>query len=180
LIPNGNQDHFLKQPRAIVVTQQKHLTIYDKHITTNVNNEISNLKIIPAFETKHSFMVFPEDMNYAGTLFGGKVLAEMDLTALKAARRILYGTACNGAVTASLNKVDFKRPAHLGDIIELNAHICKLGRTSIEIYVHVSKENHLGEVEEICSATFVFVSLNEGVPHPHNCMLAANQKPNLN
>jgi len=109
-------------------------------------------------------------MNYAGTLFGGKVLAEMDRTALKAARRMLYGTACDGAVTASLDKVDFKRPAHLGDIIELSAQIKKLGRTSIEIYVNVSRENHEGCIETICDATFVFISIKNGKPYPHGCV----------
>lgn len=145
-----------------------------------MNNETNNIKLITDFETKHSFMVFPEDMNYAGTLFGGKVLAEMDLTALKAARRILYGTHCDGAVTVSLDKVDFKCPAHLGDIIELQAVVRKLGRTSIEIYVHVSKENHYGIVETICDATFVFVSLKDGKSYPHQCMLIGSQAKNLN
>lgn len=145
-----------------------------------MNNETNNLKLIPFFDTTHSFLVFPEDMNYTGSLFGGKVLAEMDRTALKSARRLLYGTECTGAVTASLNTVNFKRPAFLGDIIELHASICKLGRTSIEIYVHVSKENHLGEIETICDGTFVFVSLKDGKPYPHNCMLINNQKPSLN
>lgn len=141
---------------------------------------MTNVKLITDFGTTHSFMVFPEDMNYAGTLFGGKILAEMDKAAAKAARRILYGTNCEGAVTVSLDKVDFIAPAHLGDIIELTARINRLGRTSIEIHVHVSKENHLGSVETICQATFVFVSLKEGKPFPHQCMLVADKPENLN
>jgi acyl-CoA hydrolase len=140
----------------------------------------NNLKVITEQITTHSFIVFPEDLNYAGTLFGGKVLAEMDLTAAKAARRILYHTSCNGAVTASLNKVDFKRPALLGDIIELTATITRLGRTSIDIYVHVSKENQRGEIETICDASFVFVSVKDGKPYPHQCLLLADKPESLN
>lgn len=140
----------------------------------------NNLKVITEQITTHSFIVFPEDLNYAGTLFGGKVLAEMDLTAAKAARRILYHTSCNGAVTASLNKVDFKRPALLGDIIELTATITRLGRTSIDIYVHVSKENQRGEIETICDASFVFVSVKDGKPYPHQCLLLAGKPESLN
>lgn len=140
----------------------------------------NNLKVITEQITTHSFIVFPEDLNYAGTLFGGKVLAEMDLTAAKAARRILYHTSCNGAVTASLNKVDFKRPALLGDIIELTATITRLGRTSIDIYVHVSKENQCGEIETICDASFVFVSVKDGKPYPHQCLLLADKPESLN
>jgi acyl-CoA hydrolase len=141
---------------------------------------MTNIKMINDLGTTHSFMVFPEDMNYAGTLFGGKILAEMDKAAAKAVRRILYGTACEGAVTVSLDKVDFMKPAHLGDIIELLARITRLGRTSIEIHVHVSKENHLGEIDTICEATFVFVSLKEGKPFPHQCILVGDQPEHLN
>jgi acyl-CoA hydrolase len=118
--------------------------------------------------TYDSFIVFPEDMNYAGTLFGGKILAEMDKAAEKAARRILYQTECDGAVTVSLDKVDFISPAFIGDIIELIATIKRLGRTSIEIHVHVSKEDIKGSIEKICEGTFVFVSLKNGKPFPHN------------
>ncbi|MES2617367.1 MAG: hotdog domain-containing protein [Bacteroidota bacterium] len=132
-------------------------------LNTNGSKSISELSAI------HSFIVFPEDLNYAGTLFGGKVLAEMDLSAAKVTRRLLYGTDCDGAVTASLDKVDFRKPAHLGDIIEFKASIKQLGRTSIEIDVHVSKENQTGQIETICSASFVFVSLKDGKPYPHNC-----------
>lgn len=138
-----------------------------------MNRPIKN-KAVFAQPTIHSFMVFPEDMNYAGTLFGGKVLAEMDKSAAKAARRLLYGTACDGAVTASLDKVDFVKPAHVGDFIELSAWITRLGRTSIEIKVHVIREDHEGNLEEICNGTFVFVSLKEGKPFPHKCELSAN------
>ena len=141
-----------------------------------MKSDLKQIKIITGLEAIHSFIVFPDDLNYAGTLFGGKVLAEMDLTAAKATRRLLYGTDCDGAVTASLDKVDFKKPAHLGDIIELKASILHLGRTSIKIYVHVSKENQTGEIETICDATFIFVSLKQGVPHPHYCQLNTPDK----
>lgn len=120
------------------------------------------------FQTISSFMVFPEDMNYAGSLFGGKVLAEMDMAAAKAARRVLYKTECDGAVTVSLDKVDFIRPAYIGDIIELKATIIRLGKTSIEIHVSVSKEDTRGVIDKICEGTFVFVSLKNGKPFPHN------------
>jgi acyl-CoA hydrolase len=143
-------------------------------------NMTNNVKIINDVVTKHSFMVFPEDMNYAGTLFGGKILAEMDKTALKASRRVLYGTYCDGAVTVSLDKVDSKKPAHLGDIIEIDAKIARLGRTSIEIFVHVSKEDHQGEIETICDATFVFVSMKNAKPYPHNCIIIGNNPADLN
>jgi acyl-CoA hydrolase len=124
--------------------------------------------------TINSFMVFLEDMNYAGTLFGGKILAEMDKAAAKAARRLLYGTECDGCVTASISKIDFERPAHIGDFIELGAWITKLGKSSIEIDVFVVREDQQGNIEQICKGSFVFVSLKDGKPYAHNCQLGAN------
>lgn len=115
----------------------------------------------------HTFTVFPEDLNYTGSLFGGKLLSEMDVAAIKPVRRILYGTACDGAVTVSLDKVDFKNPAYLGDIIELHAGIVRMGRTSIDVAFHVSREDQTGEVATICEARFTFVSLKDNEPYPH-------------
>lgn len=137
-------------------------------MTTNDTNT-TNVKLVYETVSVSSFLVFPEDMNYAGTLFGGKILAEMDRAAVKSARRVLYGTGCDGAVTASFDKVDFKKPAHLGDIIELTATVIRLGRTSIQIHVVVSKEDHNGNIEVICDASIVFVALKGGKPHPHFC-----------
>jgi acyl-CoA hydrolase len=119
----------------------------------------------------HTFTVFPDDLNYAGSLFGGKLLAEMDIAAIKAVRRMLYATKCDGAVTASVEKVDFKAAAKLGDIIELNAIINRLGTTSIDVLVSVKSENEQGEEKEICQAKFTFVSLRNGKPYSHRMFM---------
>jgi len=114
-----------------------------------------------------TFTVFPDHLNWSGTLFGGKLLAEMDSAAANCARRMLYGTECNGLVTASLDRVDFKAPAHLGDIIEMHTCITETGRTSMTVEVQVIKEDKTGNRAEICYARFVFVALKDGKPHPH-------------
>ncbi len=71
----------------------------------------------------HSFTVFPEDLNYKGSLFGGKILAEMDIAGIKPIRRMLYMTECDNLVTVRIDRVDFLKPARLGDLIELTATI---------------------------------------------------------
>lgn len=119
----------------------------------------------------HTFTVFPDDLNYAGSLFGGKLLAEMDIAAIKAVRRMLYATRCDGAVTASLDKVDFKAAAKLGDIIELTATIVRLGSSSIDVDVTVKRESEQGWEEEICQAKFTFVSLRKGKSFPHRMIM---------
>lgn len=128
-------------------------------------------KLIEKLHALHTFAVFPEDLNYNGTLFGGKILAEMDIAAAKVARRLLYGTPCDGAVTASLDKVNFRKPALLGDMIEMKARLTGLGNASIQISVKVIKEDKYGNREQICEAMFTFVALRDNKPHPHFCRL---------
>ena len=132
-----------------------------------METEIEKRELLVTTAT-HSVAVFPEDMNYAGALFGGKILAEIDIAAIKAVRRMLYYTECDAAVTASIDRVDFLNPASLGDIIELTARIYKLGKTSVGVFVHVTRENHRGQIDTICDASLVFVTLKEGKPHPHH------------
>jgi acyl-CoA hydrolase len=130
---------------------------------------LENTKLIREFRLMHTFTVFPEDLNYMGTLFGGKALAEMDLAASNTARRLLYGTGCEGVVTASLDRVDFKKSAYLGDIIEMHTEVTRLGKTSIDVKVDVHREDNTGRIETICEAHFTFVAFREGKPYPHRC-----------
>lgn len=115
----------------------------------------------------YSFTVFPDDLNYGGTLFGGKLLAEMDIAASNAARRMTYRSGCDSIVTAKVSEVNFMVPAVLGDIVELETNIFEVGRTSITVDVRATREDILGKVSVICEASFVFVSLKNGAPFPH-------------
>lgn len=118
-------------------------------------------------EFVHTFTVFPDMLNYSGTLFGGKLLSEMDVAASNAARKMLYNTPCNGLVTAHLGEVNFTSPGLLGDIVELKCLVTHLGNSSITIEVQVAKEDQYGHRDGICNAKFVFVALRDGKPYPH-------------
>lgn len=115
----------------------------------------------------HSFTVFPQDLNYADTLFGGKVMAEMDIAGVKVVRRALYGTGAEGAVTASVDKIDFKKPAFLGDLITMVAEIKAIGKSSLQIKITVTRESTMGFIDEICAANFTFVAMKDKKPFPH-------------
>jgi len=115
----------------------------------------------------HSFTVFPQDLNYADTLFGGKVMAEMDIAGVKVVRRALYGTGADGAVTASVDRIDFKKPAFLGDLITMTAEIKTLGKSSIQVKISVCSESTMGEVQDICAANFTFVAMKDKKSFPH-------------
>src|SRR5882724_10133575 len=87
----------------------------------------------------HSFTVFPENLNYVGSLFGGKVAMEMDLAGVKVVRRALYQTGADGCVTASYDKIDFHKPGFLGDLITMEAEIKGFGRSSIQVRIKVTR-----------------------------------------
>src|ERR1035437_4222029 len=109
----------------------------------------------------HSFTVFPENLNYVGSLFGGKVAEQMDLAGVKVVRRALYDTGADGCVTASYDRIDFQKPGFLGDIITMEAEIKAFGKSSIQVRIKVSREGQKGETEQICIANMTFVSVKE-------------------
>ena len=121
------------------------------------------------YQSNSSFYVFSKDLNYGGTLFGGKIMAELDLESSKVARSLVYDTNCDNCVTASFERIDFKSPAKLGDLIHIESDIISLGRTSLRIKTSAFIKNGIDKNnwKEICTATCTFVCLKEGVPTPH-------------
>lgn len=122
----------------------------------------------------HSFTVFPSDLNYAGSLFGGKVMMEMDIAGVKVVRRALYDTGAEGCVTASFDRIDFHKPGFLGDLITMFAEIKAFGKSSIQVRIKVTRESVTGDVEDICAANVTFISMKNKKPFPHG--LSFNKK----
>lgn len=115
----------------------------------------------------HSFTVFPQDLNYSNTLFGGVLMSNMDLAGVKVVRRALYGTGADGCVTASVDRIDFHKPAFLGDLIVMTSEIKSLGKSSVQVRITVNRESTIGEIEEICAANFTFVAMKDKKPFKH-------------
>jgi len=122
-----------------------------------------------AYLSTSSFFVFSKDLNYGETLFGGKLLAEMDCEAAKVAKSVIYGTDADGVVTASFDRVDFLSPARKGDLVVMEADLTDLGRSSIKISINVwvKKGPDRKDWTQICTAGATFVSMRDGRPHPH-------------
>lgn len=130
--------------------------------------------VINKLVAHHSFTVMPKDCNFnrdennqTGILFGGKLMYEIDYAGAKIARRATYGVDCDMVVTASIDKIDFKLPATVGDLVTMTAKIKALGRSSIQIRVSITRESLKGDVEQISAAnmTFVTVKGRKSVPH---------------
>jgi acyl-CoA hydrolase len=112
-------------------------------------------------ESQHetSQIMMPGDANNLGHVFGGVVLAMMDKTAAVAAIR----HARSSCVTASIDRVDFREPIHLGDLVVMKASVNHVGRSSMEIGVRVEAEDlQTGNRRHTnsCYLTFVAVDKN--------------------
>lgn len=108
--------------------------------------------------------VLPNDTNPIGTLFGGRLLQWIDITAGIAAHR-----HCNKVcVTASVNNVSFAIPVKLGDIVTLEAKVSRTFNTSVEVHVDVWVANWTGNDKRKCNtAILTFVAVDQaGVPQP--------------
>ena len=103
-------------------------------------------------------MVFPEQTNHYGTLFGGQALALMDKAAFIVASRYSRCTV----VTASSEKCDFHFPVRQGQLIELHARVVATGRTSMTVEVELQSEDLLSGARQLATrGRFVMVALDE-------------------
>ena len=105
-------------------------------------------------------VMMPRDTNAAGTIFGGVILSEIDLAAAIEAHKHHSGRV----VTIAMDKIDFKEPVNVGDLVSFYTRTLKVGRTSIQVKVDVWAQRHFGSHEQIsvtaASATFVAVDEN--------------------
>jgi acyl-CoA hydrolase len=115
----------------------------------------------PVRESQHetSELMMPHHANNLGHVFGGVVLAMMDKTAAVAALR-----HCRmNVVTASIDRVDFREPIHVRDLVVMKASVNYVGRTSMEVGVRVEAEDLLSgrrRHTNSCYLTFVAVDRN--------------------
>jgi len=105
-----------------------------------------------------SRVMMPEDANPAGIVHGGVIMKEIDnaagVTAVRHTRKI--------CVTASIDRLDFHKPAFIGDLLTIKAGINYTGSTSMEIGARVETEDLMTGVKtHLASAYLTFVALGE-------------------
>jgi acyl-CoA hydrolase len=114
----------------------------------------------PVRESRHesSALMMPADENVRGHVFGGSILAMLDKTAAVCAMR----HARMPCVTVSVDRVDFREPIMIGELILMKASVNWVGRTSMEIGVRVEAENLLTGVRRHTNSCYTtFVALDE-------------------
>lgn len=109
-------------------------------------------------------IVMPSHTNQHGSLFGGVIVQWIDVSAAVAAMR----HAGSNVVTASIDRIDFVSPVHLGDMVVLQAQVNYAGRTSMEVGCRVVAENPTTRASRYTTkAYFTFVALDaDGQPRP--------------
>ena len=103
-------------------------------------------------------VVLPNDTNTLGNLFGGELLAWMDVIASVSAQRHCRRVV----VTASVNHVSFKKPIKEASIVTLEAKVSRSFYSSMEIIIDVFVENQVTGVREKCNdAIYTFVAVDQ-------------------
>ena len=109
-------------------------------------------------------LMMPNHANLMGNVFGGHILSLVDRVAAVAAIR----HAQKPCVTVSVDKVDFKEPIHVGELVTAFARVNFAGRTSMEVGVKIVAENVLTAEKRHTNSCYVtYVALDEnGQPTP--------------
>lgn len=114
--------------------------------------------LIPGEEPVLRVMPMPADVNAAGDIFGGWVMAQVDIAgAIPAMRR-----ARGRIATVAVNSFLFKQPISVGDVVSFYARVINTGRTSITVDVQVFAERDPAHpiVVKVTEATLTYVCLN--------------------
>jgi acyl-CoA thioesterase YciA len=108
------------------------------------------LKVIP----------MPADTNGNGDIFGGWVMAQVDLAGSVLPARVIQGRMA----TVAVNEFIFKQPVRVGDICSFYSSIKRIGNTSITVEVEVFAERFRsqGQFVKVTEATLTYVAIDDG------------------
>ncbi len=110
--------------------------------------------------------MMPKDTNRHGTIFGGVLLSYIDLAGSIAAQREVQlrgGNPKAAFVTVAINRVEFKKPVLVGDVVRFQTTIVRIGRTSITVRIDVHAERG-AETIHVTEAEAVFVGVDLSTP----------------
>jgi acyl-CoA thioesterase YciA len=124
---------------------------------------MTGMEIPPAGEPVIRTIAMPADTNPHGDIFGGWIMAQMDLAGGSAALRRARGRVA----TVAVDSMSFHHPVHVGDEVSIYARIVGVGRTSIRIFIEAWRQGRDGGKNKVTSATFVMVAIGpDGRPRP--------------
>jgi len=128
---------------------------------TGIHFETAMATALPSSEHPVTLRVMPQpsDANIHGDVFGGWIMAQVDIAgSIPATRR-----AGGRVATVAVNAFTFKQPVFVGDLLSFYAEITRTGRTSITVSVEVYAERQRLETEvvKVTEATLTYVATDE-------------------
>ena len=109
-------------------------------------------------------IAMPADTNANGDIFGGWLMAQMDLAAAIVAKNL----SRSRVTTVAVDGMVFHHPVYVGDIVNCHASLLKVGRTSMKIAVEAwVQRGKDGTLLRVTEAVFTYVAIDDqGRPHP--------------
>ena len=103
-------------------------------------------------------LAMPADTNPSGDIFGGWVLAQMDI----AAGTVAIARAKGRVATVALDGMAFHQPIMVGDVVSCYAQVARVGRSSITLHVEAwAKRGRTGEEIKVTEGRFTCVAIDE-------------------
>ena len=98
----------------------------------------------------------PADANHHGDIFGGWIMAQVDIAGGVLAARHARGRVA----TVAVNSFQFKQPVQIGDLVSIYAEITRVGNTSITVNVEVYAQRNPEDIEivKVTEATLTYVA----------------------
>ena len=110
-------------------------------------------------------MPMPADANVHGDVFGGWIMAQVDIAGSVLPARISRGRV----TTVAVNQFVFKQPVSIGDLLSFYATVERVGNTSITVRVEVYAERNPADVQvvKVTEANLTYVAIDkDGKPRP--------------
>ncbi len=111
---------------------------------------------LPDKEPVLRLVPMPADANQHGDIFGGWIMAQVDLTGGVLAARHARGRVA----TVAVNSFQFKQPVFIGDVLSFYAEVVRVGTTSITVNVEVYAQRNPTDIEtvKVTEATLTYVA----------------------
>ncbi len=120
----------------------------DANMPPEIKGRMPSMRLVP----------LPENTNGAGDIFGGWILAQMDLAAGKTA----YFRAKGRVVTIAIDSMKFHKHVSVGDELSIYTDIVKVGNTSLTVKVESwARRKESGQYVKVTEGVFTFVKIDQ-------------------
>jgi acyl-CoA thioesterase YciA len=106
-------------------------------------------------------VAMPKDTNANGDIFGGWIMSQMDIAGGMLAKEVALGRT----VTVSVEKMVFRVPLHVGDIIAIYAELLQVGNSSMDIRLEVWAKplpvDYVAQIHLVTEGTFRYIAIDD-------------------